>query len=85
LTKGCAQIFDTTMRNLRCNHIQLDEIWEFITKKRRNVQLGEQDVGDIGTFVAIDAKSKAVPCFNVGQRDAAVRASIVSDSKSPPV
>lgn len=34
------------------------------------MQPGETGVGDIWTFIGIDAQSKAVPCFKVGNRDA---------------
>lgn len=67
--KGCEHILDKMMRNLKCEHLQIDEIWGFIGKKEKNVKMGENHVGDIWTYVAIDAKSKAVPCFTVGQRD----------------
>jgi IS1 family transposase len=77
--EGCANILDSVMRNLRCDYIQLDEIWGFITKKRRNAQLGEENAGDIWTFVAIDPKSKAVPCFKVGQRDSETANEFVFD------
>ena len=36
--EGCANVLDSVMRNLRCDYIQLDEIWGFIAKKRRNAQ-----------------------------------------------
>lgn len=77
--QGCANILDAIMRNLRCEHLQLDEIWGFIAKKKRNVKLGEIDVGDVWTFIAIDARSKAVPCFKVGQRDLQTTSEFVYD------
>jgi IS1 family transposase len=77
--QGCNRILDTMMRNLRCEHLQLDEIWGFIAKKKRNVKLGEIDVGDVWTFIAIDARSKAVPCFKVGQRDLKTTSEFVYD------
>jgi IS1 family transposase len=80
--QGCKRILDTTMRNLRCDYIQLDEIWGFIAKKRRNAQAGEENAGDVWTFVAIDPKSKAVPCFEVGQRDSETANQFVLDLSS---
>jgi len=77
--QGCERILDAIMRNLRCDYIQLDEIWGFITKKKRNAQTGEENAGDVWTFIAIDPKSKAVPCFRVGQRDSETANQFVFD------
>ena len=33
--KGCTSILDKMMRNLTCEHVQVDEIWGFIGKKQR--------------------------------------------------
>lgn len=67
--QGCARILDATMRNLKCKHIEVDEIWGFVAKKRRNVRIDERTIGDAWTFIALDADTKAVPCFKVGKRD----------------
>ncbi len=77
--QGCANILDNMMRNIKCRHLQLDEIWGFIGKKKRNVRLGEKNVGDVWTFIAIDADSKAVPTFKVGQRDLKTASEFVYD------
>ena len=77
--KGCTNILDRMMRNLHCKHLQVDEIWGFIGKKKKNVGLGESHLGDAWTFVAIDTKSKAVPCFRVGKRDAETTQKFIMD------
>src|SRR3989304_132846 len=77
--QGCANILDGMMRNLKCEHLQIDEIWGFIAKKKKNVKLGEINVGDVWTFIAIDAKTKAVPCFTVGKRDVQTANEFVCD------
>jgi len=51
--KGCAYILDSIIRNLKFKHLKLNEIWGFVAKKQRNIQIDEQDVADIWTFVAI--------------------------------
>jgi len=69
--KACEQILDYTMRGLQCKNLQLDEIWGFIGKKKKNVRPGDpKEFGDVWTFVAVDADTKLVPCFEVGKRDA---------------
>jgi transposase len=32
--KGCERILDKMMRNLKCSHLQLDEIWGFVLSLR---------------------------------------------------
>lgn len=68
--EGCAQFMDETLRNLPCERIQVDEIWAYCGKKRRNMKAGDdpERVGDVWTWVAIDADTKLVPCYHVGGR-----------------
>lgn len=67
----CQRLMDAKMTNLGCKDLQLDEIWGFIKKKAKNVKKDESKaaLGDVWTFVAIDADTKIVPCFRVGKRD----------------
>ena len=61
----------------------MDEIWGFIGKKQRKVTLEDSpEVGDIWTFIAIDADSKIVPCYRIGQRDLLTASAFVSDLAS---
>ncbi len=70
--QGCTALMDTKMRNLSCNRLEMDEIWGFIGKKERNVKPDDPpEVGSVWTFCAIDAETKLVPAFRVGNRDAA--------------
>jgi len=77
--QGCAKVLDTTMRNLPCNRLEMDEIWGFVGKKDRNVREGEDAVGSVWTFCAIDAETKLVPAFKCGDRDAATAKAFVQD------
>jgi IS1 family transposase len=65
---GCAAVMDSTMRNLPCNRLEMDEIWGFVGKKDKNVRVGEDAVGSVWTFCAIDAETKLVSAFKVGDR-----------------
>lgn len=62
---------DATLRDLPCKTIQADEIWSFVGKKAKNVRDDEkgQEIGDVWAWVAIDADSKLVVNWLVGQRD----------------
>jgi len=80
---GCEKILDKTMRNLDCKTLQLDEIWGFIGKKQKHVKRGESaELGDVWTFVAIDAKTKIVPCYRVGNRDSTTANAFLIDLAS---
>ena len=78
--QGCAKVLDAKMRDLSCEHLQLDEIWGFIGKKQRNTLVDDSpELGDVWTFCAIDAETKIVPAFKVGKRDHATANAFVSD------
>jgi IS1 family transposase len=77
--QGCAKMMDTAMRDLPCNRLEMDEIWGFVGKKDRNVREGEDGVGSVWTFCAIDAETKLVPAFKCGNRDAATAQAFVQD------
>ena len=65
----CQSLMDSKLRNLHMEHIQIDEIWTYVGKKRRNVRTGDSpELGDQWVFVAIDADTKLVPAFHVGKR-----------------
>jgi len=66
----CIALMDAQMRNLRCEHIQSDEIWTFVGKKQRHVKSEDSvELGDAWVFVAIDAETKLIPAYTVGKRD----------------
>src|SRR5947209_7987122 len=79
--QGCARIMDEKMRNLDCRNIQVDEIWGFIQKKKKNIKPEDdpRQVGDAWTFCAIDADTKLVPAYKVGKRDSVTANAFISD------
>lgn len=56
--------------NLPCERLQLDEIWSFVGKKAKNITGDDTDkgLGDTWTWTAIDADTKLIPSFFVGDR-----------------
>jgi IS1 family transposase len=73
---------DRELRGLSCKRLQLDEIWAFIYAKAKNVPTAKaapEQAGDIWTWVAIDADTKLVASYLVGNRDAATANAFVSD------
>jgi hypothetical protein len=71
----CAIYQDQVLRNLRCNRLQLDEMWSWIYCKDRNrteeIARKWPDAGDVWLWVAVDADTKVVPSLRLGQRDLA--------------
>jgi len=71
--RACARYQHETMRKLTCERLQVDEIWSFCGMKERHIpeeRRGEPGIGDVWTFVAIDAETKLVPAWLAGRRDA---------------
>jgi IS1 family transposase len=73
---------DRAFRDLPCRRLQLDEIWAFCYAKQRNVMLAKaapEEAGDIWTWVAIDAETKLVPSWRIGDRSGATATEFVCD------
>lgn len=73
---------DRALRNPACKRLQLDEIWAFAYCKQRNVMTAKaapEDAGDIWTWVAIDAETKLVPSWRVGDRSGETATEFVCD------
>ena len=81
---GCANLLDSTMRDLPCERMEIDELWSFIGKKQRHVTSADDAsrVGDSWTYVAIDADTKLVPCFLTGKRNVETTNTFISDLAS---
>ena len=78
--QGCTSLMDASMRNLPCRRLELDEIWGFVGKKDRQVRRGDpMEVGSVWTWCAIDADTKLVPAFRVGDRGAATATAFLRD------
>lgn len=71
LGAACASYQNAVMVDLDCKRIHCDEIWSFVYAKRANVPAEMSDepwIGDVYTWVAIDADTKLVPTYMVGER-----------------
>lgn len=76
---------DKALRNLPCKRVQVDELWSFVGMKARNVpkeRRGEYGVGDVWTWTAIDADTKLMPSWFVGNRDAEHARAFLADLAS---
>jgi IS1 family transposase len=80
--KVCSDYQDQALRDLQCKRLQLDEIWAFCYAKQREVPFAKaapEEAGDIWTWVAIDADTKLVPSWRVGDRSGATAIEFVCD------
>lgn len=81
--EACALYQDRVMRNLKCERIEMDEIWSFIGTKQRNVRDDHpEEYGDCYTFTAIDPDSKLMPCWLVGVRNRECTSEFIADLAS---
>lgn len=66
----CAAFHDENVRGLKSKRVQCDEIWAFVGAKAKNTNDEQKAAGwgDCWTWTAIDADSKLLVSFLVGQR-----------------
>ena len=78
--QGCTALMDEKMRDLSCKRLEMDEIWGFVGKKEKHIKPDDApEMGSVWTFCAIDAETKLVPAFRVGDRDAATANAFLED------
>jgi len=71
--KACAAYHDETVRSVGSTRVECDEIWSFCYAKDKNVQTAKaapDGAGDVWTWTAIDADSKMILSYAVGDRSA---------------
>lgn len=82
----CSEYMDGAFRNLGCKRIQVDECSAFCYAKAKNAKPKHFEdggyAGDVWTWAAIDADTKLILCWALGQRDAATATELVSDLAS---
>jgi IS1 family transposase len=78
---ACLEYQDKALRNLPCKRIQCDEIWSFVGAKENNTSAERKSEGwgDTWTWVAIDADTKLVPSFMIGNRGAKTAKAFMDD------
>jgi IS1 family transposase len=82
---ACAAYHDEYVRRLRTKRVQVDEIWSFCYAKEKNVEKAEkapEGAGDLWTWTAIDADSKLMISWGVGDRHAGVARVFLEDVSS---
>jgi IS1 family transposase len=83
LGKVCAAYHDEHVRGLQSKRIQCDEIWSFVGAKMKNVSEEKaEEWGDVWTWTALDADSKLIVSWLVGQRGPAWAKAFMEDVAS---
>ncbi|CAN5337372.1 IS1 family transposase [soil metagenome] len=69
--EACLALHDETVRNVKASRIQCDEIWSYCHAKQKNVATAKaapEGAGDVWTWTAIDADTKLIVSYHVGNR-----------------
>ena len=69
--KACLDYQNRTFVNLTCKRIEVDEIWSFVYAKALNAPIEKKikgEAGDVWTWTAIDADTKLIPSWYIGDR-----------------
>jgi len=80
--EACLAIHDETVRNVKASRIQCDEIWSFCHAKEKNVATAKaapEGAGDVWTWTALDADTKLIVAYNVGDRSAGAALDLMDD------
>ena len=83
--EACAAYHDETVRNVEASRIQCDEIWSFCYAKDKNVKTAKaapEGAGDVWTWTAIDADTKLICAYEVGDRSGATACEFVDDLRA---
>jgi IS1 family transposase len=80
--EACAAYHDETVRNINAQRVQCDEIWSFCYAKDKNVKTAKaapEGAGDVWTWTAIEADSKMILSYEVGDRSAETAIEFMDD------
>jgi IS1 family transposase len=81
---ACAAYHDAMVRGVRSNRVQCDEIWSFVYGKDKNLTLEQvkAGAGSVWTWTAIDADSKLIITYMLGDRGAGTALAFMQDLAS---
>lgn len=81
---ACAAYHDLMVRGLDAKRVQCDEIWAFVLGKDKNLTLEQVQAGfgSVWTWTAIDADSKLIVSYMLGDRGAQTAQAFMRDIAS---
>jgi IS1 family transposase len=80
--KACAAFHWEMVRGVKAKRVQCDEIWSFVHAKAKNVaeaKKAPETAGDVWTWTAIDADTKLIISYMVGDRDGETASFFIDD------
>lgn len=80
--EACLALHNDEVRNVKASRIQCDEIWSFNYCKQKNVgsaTAAPMDAGDVWTWTALDADTKLMVTYAVGDRTIATARPFMED------
>lgn len=83
--EACLALHDETVRKVQASRVQCDEIWSFCYAKEKNVAKAKDaplGAGDVWTWTALDADSKMILSFYVGDRSGQSAMVLMDDLRS---
>jgi lambda repressor-like predicted transcriptional regulator len=83
---ACAAFHDKTVRGITAKSIQADEIWSFSYAKQKNVKFAKtapEGAGDVWTWTGIEADTKLIVSWHVGDRSQHTGIAFIGDLKGP--
>jgi IS1 family transposase len=83
--EGCKRLMDEKLRGLDSRVIEIDEVWGFVAMKQKTASRhpdAPEGAGDVWTWIALDAETKLVPTFAVGNRDQVTADAFIEDLAS---
>ncbi|HTK34608.1 MAG TPA: IS1 family transposase [Caulobacteraceae bacterium] len=83
--EACLALHDEQVRGVKASRVQCDEIWSFCYAKAKNVAKAEAapaGAGDVWTWTAIDADTKLMLSYFVGDRSGESAMILMDDLRS---
>lgn len=83
--QACSAYQNTALRGLTCQRLQLNEIWSFVYAKQANALKTEKETGEAGdvwVWTAIDADTKLIASWMIGDRSADTARAFCTDLAS---
>ena len=83
--EACLAIHDETVRNVNAVRVQCDEIWSFCYAKgktAKTLQGAPEGAGDVWTWTALDADTKLIISYFVGDRSGQSAIALMDDMAS---
>lgn len=83
--EACLALHDETVKDVKASRVQCDEIWSFCYAKEKNARTAKaapDGAGDVWTWTAIDADTKLIVSYFVGDRSGQSAIALMDDLRA---